>query len=362
MKRIRGEMDAPRHARPAYRRIQVAAVAISFLAAVSIGITWLIRNGGSPTTEVKYTEAGEGVASQTVSPEKFATAWSLVDTASLIQPSLVVSQREYTPSELASFRNDLGAKLDFYSSYWYPAVAAGASDAEMTQVQAKLTEGLSQQAAAIGRSPDELKKAIQASLAVAGNEKLLPCYAELATMQGKEVWLISLSGPEDYLLFPDPKMPPAMHLASRGGQVSLKISESLLRELAGLLAPNYDVPSNITACEEKGTKVSEGGTLQQEVTNAVPPSSEAAGGSAEETVPLEQRHDFQAFLRQIAVQGNNFDAISALKKLNYQQLLLLLQGNWSALASEGVDLTDFLIPPKRLWAVDCSSGEVIWGQ
>jgi hypothetical protein len=354
--RVRGEMASPSPSKPAYRGVRVAAVAISFLAAVTIGLTWAMWDGGTPTTQIETTQPGEEITFDTLGPESSDT-YNLVAAASLTQPSLVVSDKEYDPGKLATFRGDLGTRLDFYSSYWYPATAGGAGAEGLARIQEQLTEDLANQAEAAGRNPDELEKAIATALAQAGDETFLPCYAELARVGGQETWLISLSGPEDYLLFPDPQLPQAMHLASRGGEVSLRISESLLQELAGVLAPYHTGLSYRWAAEENAAVRDQ--TLGQETTNATP-SPEVADRSAEEALTPQQKREFQAFLRQIASQGNNLDLVSALEGLNYEQLFLLVQGDWRALAADGVDLTDFIVPPKRLWAIDCASGAVIW--
>jgi hypothetical protein len=192
----------------------------------------------------------------------------------------------------------------------------------------------------------------------AGDEPVLPCYAERARLDGKDAWLISASGPEDYLLFPDQQRPPAMILASLGGEESLKLSESALKELASILAPSG----------KENTPLVPAGTLQREDTAQDETTAEetaGATGNAEEKTwtgegQEQVQEDFQAFLRRLAAQGTSLDTLSALQELNYEQVLQMLQGDWGSLARGGVNLSDFLTPPQRLWAVDCATGEIIW--
>jgi hypothetical protein len=39
---------------------------------------------------------------------------------------------------------------------------------------------------------------------------------------------------------------------------------------------------------------------------------------------------------------------------------MIIQGSWNTLGGGSLDLGDFLVPPKRLWAVDTLTGEVLY--
>jgi hypothetical protein len=211
----------------------------------------------------------------------------------------------------------------------------------------------------VGQNPQELQRAVATVMEQTSDEPLLPCYAERAKMEGKDAWLISASGPEDYLLFSDQQRPPAMILASLGGEESLKVSESALKELASILAPsgNKNVPLVPAATFQKQEDAALDGTAADEPagdTGAVEEETQTGEGTAQ------VQEDFQSFLRRLAAQGTSLDTISALQELDYEQVLQLLQGDWGSLAAGGVNLSDFITPPQRLWAVDCASGEIIW--
>jgi hypothetical protein len=361
--RVRREMIAPAAPKPMYGRVRVVATALSLLVAATVGVTWVVLGGGGTPTTVEVSQSEEGTSNgMTVLPSGNDLVTSTVGTiktpaSDVTQPSLVISGKDYTPTELANFRNDLGTRLDFYSSYWYPASTSGAGSASLGEVQKQLTDDLAQQASATGKNPDEVKGAVKTALAQAGNATLLPCYAEQARVGGKDAWLVSLSGPEDYLLFPNPQIPSAMNIASRGGAVSLNISESLLRQLAAMLTP-YS-PSSASAISKEQTARSQQNSGPEPSTTSELPVTTPGNDTLVETTP-EQRQAFQSFLRDLAAQGTSYDLIQALQGLNYQQLLMLVQGNWSALAADGIDLTDFLIPPQRLWAIDTATNTVIW--
>lgn len=363
MNRLRREMAAPAAPRPVSHRGQVAAAALSALVLVTVaGVSLAVWNAGKPAPVAEETAGGEesetaaqkaggqqeteGSAGETAGPGSTA--------AVLARPSLVTSGNDYTTSDLEGFRNDLGTRLDFYSTYWY-ANSGGVSQPDAVErLQASLTEDLAEQAAAEGHDPAELERAVTAVMEQMGDEPVLPCYAERARVEGKDAWLISVSGPEDYLLFPDPKQPPAMILASLGGIEGLKVSESLLREMAARLAPYSN--GNAPLMPAGATKGKDGGSAVEE-----PPATETAldvTSREGDTAVVEE--DFQSFLRRLAAQGTSLGLISALKGLNYEQVTMLLQGNWAALAADGVNLSDFLTPPQLLWAVDCASGEVLW--
>jgi hypothetical protein len=152
-----------------------------------------------------------------------------------------------------------------------------------------------------------------------------------------------------------------MILASLGGEESLKVSESALKELATILAPSG----------KKNSPLMPAGTFQQDEDGSAAQDGTPAGEPADDTGTVEEEplttdepaqveEDFQSFLRRLAAQGTSLDTISSLQELNYEQVLQLLQGDWGALAEDGVNLSDFLTPPQRLWAVDCASGEIIW--
>jgi hypothetical protein len=362
MNRLRREMAAPVAPRLASRRGQLAAAALSALVLATVaGVSLAVWSGGGPAPVMEeVTAEGEGVAeagkeigqpSEDLAMESMGTGLAA---ATLARPALVTSGNEYTAADLEDFRNDLGTRLDFYSTYWYPASSGASKPATLKNMQADLTDDLAKQAAAAGQDPGELELAVTAVMEQAGDEPVLPCYAERAKVEGKDAWLISVSGPEDYLLFPDRKQPPAMVLASLGGEESLKVSESVLRELAAWLAPSSSrnvplVPASTLQSQEAETG---SGAPTDGATSTPEGAADAEQGQVQE--------DFQSFLRQLAAQGTSLDVISALEGLDYEQVLMLMQGNWSSLAAGGVNLSDFLTPPQRLWAVDCASGEVLW--
>jgi len=329
------------------------------------GLGIAIWNGGGPTpiTEETAVEAARSGETRGELGQESSTSGTNAGTgllaAAVARPDVVVSQNEYDATDLEEFRNDLGTRLDFYSTYWYPSSGGTTRPAALEKLRTELTSDLTEQAAAAGLNPEELQRAVTAVMEQADDESILPCYAERAKIEGKDAWLISASGPEDYLLFPDQQRPPAMILASLGGEESLKVSESALKELASILAPSG----------RKNAPLVPAGTLQEEGDADVndKAADEPAGGAegeGEETQTWEgtaqEKEDFQSFLRRLAAQGTSLDTISALQELNYEQVLQLLQGDWSALAAGGADLSDFLTPPQRLWAVDCASGEIIW--
>ncbi|MEW6555694.1 MAG: zf-HC2 domain-containing protein [Actinomycetota bacterium] len=361
---LRREMAVPSAPRPLARRTQLAAAALSVLVLITVtgvGLAVWSSGGPAPVAEEPVAETARSGEAQEESWDTTmpgASAGTGLMAAAVARPDVVVSQNEYDAGDLEDFRNDLGTRLDFYSTYWYPSSGGTASEAALEDLQAELTGDLTEQAAAAGQDPRELERAVAAVMEQASDEPILPCYAERAKIAGKDAWLISVSGPEDYLLFPDPQKPPAMILASLGGEESLKLSESALKELASILAPSG----------KKNAPLVPAGTFQQEEeaqdeTAAEEPASDT-GKVTEETQTGEGQsqleEDFQSFLRRLAAQGTSLDTLSALQDLNYEQVLQLLQGDWGSLASGGVNLSDFLTPPQRLWAVDCASGEIIW--
>jgi hypothetical protein len=363
MNLLRHEMAAPAPAKTGPRRIQVAAAALSMLVVATVaGITLAVWGGGGTTVVVEERGAegesvalseGDNMGSETLT----AGVWSntaIATAASVAHPDVVVSSQEYDAADLEDYRNDLGTRLDFYSAYWYPASRSDVEPSSIVELQQDLTGDLAAQAAAAGQNPAELEQAVAAAMEQTDSTPVLPCYAERAKVDGKDAWLISVSGPEDYLLFPNQQRPPAMILASLGGEESLNISESLLRELASVLADQYgtDMPlfpagvvKNQSNLDLSASTEDASPSMPEETTGAATPGEEA---------------EFQAFLRELAAQGTSLDLVSALEGLNYEQLLMLLHGDYTALAADGVNLSDFLTPPKRLYAVDCASGDILW--
>ncbi|MGQ9756962.1 MAG: anti-sigma factor family protein [Actinomycetota bacterium] len=356
--RLQEEMSAPRPHRSAWPAPRWAAVAVSVLLVAGVAVAWTLLEGRkamTPVVETTPLEAGSGEVWSEAGYE--AQALSLQDIYPgsaeelVVHPSLILSGREYAISDLGRYGEDIGLRMAFYSAYWYP-IGGDMRSPYLPRLREQLVGDLTRQAARAGLDPAELSRSLEVALSEAGGN-LLPCRAELARVQGREVWLISLSGPEDYLLFPDPQVPPALHLAARGGQESLKLSQSLLQELASYLLPqgrrvSAREPGMEGAAQEAGAS-GETGTGDQRT--AETPAAQPGITSDEE---------FQVFLREMAAQGNPAEAVAALQALNYEQLLLLLQGDWSALASRGVDLSDFLLPPRRLAAVERNTTQVIW--
>jgi hypothetical protein len=361
MNRVRREMNVVPAPKPGFKRIQVAAAAISILVVATVAsVAVAVWSGGGTTQEAEIAGTDGGAPGTPVDTQEetalrdLSVPGGFAAATAAIKPSLAVSEEEYDPAELEGFRNDLGTRLDFYSAYWYPASGSTIGQDTISQLQDALTEELAAQAGAAGKNGDELRLAVASTLEQAGDEPVIPCYAEYVKVGGRDAWLISLSGPEDYLLFPDAKRPPAMMLASLGGEESLKINESLLRELAALLGPDHR--TTFSSTYPVVTNGAGPGEVGGEDAGAVP--GELPGDSWEDGGATES--DFQSFLRDLAARGTSLDVISALKGLNYEQILMLLHGDWASLAADGVNLSDFLTPPKRLWAVDCESKEVVW--
>jgi len=361
LNRLRQETASP----PTTSRVHVSSrlvpaglAAVGILVVLAMGITWPLLRQREPAVTVQEAPRGEetttgdrsrdtGAGEDTAVMENIPMAAGAVT----VRPSLSVSGREYTAAELAAYREDLGSRLAFYSAYWYP-LAAGAQETSLSGLQERLVNDLAAQASAAGQDAEELKRCVSAAM---GREEtpLLPCHAELARVNGRECWLISLSGPEDYLLFPDPEVPPSMHMAAAGGEESLKISEALIQDLADRLLPGVNLGPTYDVGTEVG--VTGGGTAEGEagaVGEKVSKESEAGPGKAEAV--------FQAFLEELAAGGTSLDVVASLQGLNYEQLMLLVHGDWASLAREGVNLSDFLVPPKRLWAVERTGGGIVW--
>lgn len=365
--RLRSETTSPAppfripHIPAFYRRLVPAGIAAAtILALLAMGITWPLLRQREPAVTVqeapqaeeklpgdRLSEAETG-AKETADLEVIPTAESALP----VRPSLAVSQKEYTGAELADFRNDLGSRLSFYSAYWYP-LGGDVAAASLVDLQKAVVKDLAGQASAAGQDAGELKRCIASAL---DREKapLLPCYAELAKVNGTECWLISLSGPEDYLLFPDPQVPPSLHLAAVGGEESLKISEVLIQDLADRLLPGLNLGSAyyITG----GEKAAESGLAESGASAGQGPVTPERKAGQE----ADARAKFQAFLEELVAEGTSLDVVASLQRLNYEQLMLLLHGDWASLAREGVNLSDFLVPPKRLWAVERAGGGIVW--
>ncbi|MDD5667599.1 MAG: hypothetical protein PHS26_09880, partial [Actinomycetota bacterium] len=363
---LRRKMAQPLAPSRVYSRGQLAAAAFSALVLATVtGVSLAVWSGGSPVTVTEETSSDEVAVGELTEPGSEpgteSAAGETVETggalAALARPSLVASGAEYASADLDDFRNDLGTRLDFYSTYWYSDPTTVSQPATLKRLQADLTADLAAQAAAGGHDPAELERAVTTVMEQAGSTPVLPCYVERAKVEGKEVWLISASSPEDYLLFPDPQQPPAMVLASLGGIEGLKVSESLLREMAARLAPykNGGAALQPDNTKDRDEAYESGGTAEE-----VPVAENEAEGTAGDADATAVEEDFQSFLRRLAAQGTSLELISALRGLNYEQIVMLLQGNWSALAADGVNLSDFLTPPQRLWAVECASGAVVW--
>ncbi|MDI6830470.1 MAG: zf-HC2 domain-containing protein [Actinomycetota bacterium] len=364
--RLRRELAEPAPAPFFHRRAQLAAAAVSMLAiAVITGVAVTVWRGEqAPTVVEREAAPSERGGSETDHADKYSTvenwrpdaATPGAMAASLKpSPSLVLSGREYGPGDLEAYRDDLGARMDFYSAYWYPASTGALDEAELRGTQQELVEEMAARAASLGGDPEGLKRAVESALAGSDGEILLPCHAELAKVNGRECWLVSLSGPEDYLLFPDPQRPPAMVLASLGGEESLAVSESLLRELAAVLAP-CDGAGPLTVTSQWNGAAGSGA---EEGRASIPPDDRASGKQGEEAGESLSGVDFRSFLRDLAARYNSLDMLGRLESLNYQKVIMILHGDWAGLAAEGVNLGDFLRPPRRLWAVDRESGAVL---
>lgn len=358
--RLRKEMEALRRPTPAPRRLQWAVTAsLVLVAAAAIGTAWVLWTGGGPDNEgeVSVTEErpvstepagipGEGQAEE----ELYAGA---VVPAASVSPVLDLSEMDYTPDDLDSYSNDLGTRIDFYSAYWQPSLARGTKPVAPEELQRELLADLSSQAEVAGEDPAALEAAIDSAMRQAGEDTCLPCHVELARLDGAEVWLVSLSSPEDNLLLKDPDLAPAINLASLGGETGMRVSEAALKELARQLAPYYGGFQAAAASGGEGAETANG-QLGEDTTLVAP------DGGAGEAMQPEGPSDFKSLLKVIAAQMNSTEMFSLLEGLNYDQLLLLLQGNWSTLAEENIFISDLLTLPDGLYAVDTASGEVLW--
>jgi hypothetical protein len=369
-RRIREEMADHRVPKPFFRRVQVAAAASILLIATGVGVTWAVLNSRTtqPGGEVAISERGQPAGEEIAeAPEGDATGAEELFAATT--PTMVASAvprintagQQYSAADLSNYDNDLDARLDFYSAYWHPMNTSGVQAASMKPLQESLTKDMAQKAQKAGQDPETLKGAVDSALTQSGRENLLPCYAELARLNGNQVWLICLSGPEDYLLFNNPEMVPAMSIASVFGQEGVNNRKALIAELAQQLFPYYiGSPSTVAypAQTDAGSWESEPPLEDGEEPPAAILEGEEAAVPEEEVSQEEQ--DFQDFLRRIVTRGNVMDLLSVLEGLNYEQLLMIIQGSWNTLGGGSLDLGDFLVPPKRLWAVDTLTGEVLY--
>jgi hypothetical protein len=368
-KRVREEMANHRAPKPFYRRVQVAAAASLLLIATGVGVTWAVLSSGTtqPGGEVTVSQPEQPSDEEIVggaemfAEEAPATTAAPTMVASAV-PQVSTTGQQYSAAELSDYDNDLDARLDFYSAYWHPISAAEAQDASMEPLQDSLKEDMARKAAAAGQDPEALEGAVDSALSQSGRENLLPCYAELARLNGNRVWLICLSGPEDYLLFNNPEMVPAMSIASIFGQEGMNNRKVLIDELARQLFPYYTgSPSTvaITTSTNAGALEAQQAPLEdgEEPPAAVMDEREAA--ASEDEVSQEEQ-EFQDFLRRIVTRGNVMDLLSVLEGLDYEQLLMIIQGSWKSLGGGRLDLGEFLVPPKRIWAVDVPTGEVLY--
>ena len=346
-------------------RARIAAVAIAAVTALGIGVTWVLVGSRPPLSPQGDTAPGEVIQNLEGEEDRLAldyrkgaeiTGSGAAEAPMLAYPTVVASGKEYSGLDLRGFNQDVAPRLSFYSAYWLPQ-AEGSQAARMDSLREALLEELASRAERAGLDPESLRRAVAAVMERVGEEDLLPCYAEMARVEGRDAWLISLSGPEDYLLFSDPSLPATMHLVVRGGEETLRLNEALLRELAGRLAPHISISAPAAGGAEPAPTAGEGSpeTVPGDVT--APSERQTA---AEETSEEAMMADFQAFLEELAARGTNLHLLSVLQDLNYDQLILLLQGDWAALAREGVDLTELITPPSRLWAVEAATGEIIW--
>lgn len=364
LNRIRQEMSSPPvpfRTPISSRLVHAGIAAVAILVALAMGITWPLMRSREPAVtvqeapQVEETLPGEGMISGTEAGGEETAALEVIpatESAIPVRPSLYVSQKEYTVDELADFRNDLGARLAFYSAYWYP-LAEDAGAASLAALQEELVDDLARQASDAGQDPEEIKRSVASALDREG-APLLPCYAEMARVNGTDCWLISLSGPEDYLLFSNPQVPSAMHLVTMGGEESLKMNEALVQDLADRLLPGVNLVS---------VYYSTGGGRAAENVPAEAGESTGEGPATPESKAEQEalaRARFQAFLEELAARGTSLDLVASLQRLNYEQLMLLVHDDWASLASEGVNLSDFLVPPKRLWAVERATGGIVW--
>ncbi len=205
--RLRHELAEPAPSPVFHRRAQLAAAAASLLAiAVITGVAVTVWRGEqAPLVVEKEAAPTEQGGTETHYADEYPTgeAWrtdastpGAMTASPKPSPSLVLSGREYGPGDLEAYRDDLGARMDFYSAYWYPASTGALGEAELRDTQHDLMEEMAARTASLGGDPEGLKKAVESALARADGEILLPCHAELAKVNGRECWLVSLSGPE----------------------------------------------------------------------------------------------------------------------------------------------------------------------
>ena len=129
--------------------------------------------------------------------------------------------------------------------------------------------------------------------------------------------------------------------ASLGGIEGLKVSESLLRRWppGSHLTKTAARPLQPDNTKDRDEAYESGGTAEE-----VPSGGSEAEGTARDAARPQARRRLPVnFLRRLAAQGTAWNS-SALRGLNYEQIVMLLQENWSALAADGVNLSDFLTP------------------
>jgi hypothetical protein len=346
-------------------KLQVAAAAsLILLAVAAVGLAVSLLPGGTVIPEettgpekeaggTLYLEGTEATAAETTDEEEAPERTTGGETAFLSSPSLALTDREYSREELRTYQEDLAARMEFYNAFWKPYLEGDPETPDPGEVQETLLAGLQEEAVRAGMDPSPIMEAVNAALADSTRKDLLPCYVEVARLEGRDVCLVSLSGPGDGALFPQPGSL-LYTLASReDGEAAIAHTESLLKELAREMCPSCGgaIPA---------PQASAAGEASMEEDGIVPAEGAAPAPGAGAGAAAPNRVDLKSLAREL-VAGNNAPALAEfLREGGYEALLLLLQGKWKALGEGDPSLSDLLNIPKNLLAVDLHTGEIIW--
>ena len=249
--------------------------------------------------------------------------------AAIPLPQLEYACREYTADQVGEYSADLGARLDFYSRVWHPAPPGGEL---IAAARRRCRDSLEEQARRIGRDAAGLIRALDAAEASmsARAAEALPCFVEEAAYEGREVYIISYSRPDDSMLFTDRDLVLLVNLIRQSSPEELMRGTEAQRELAASLTPppRFEVALPPREGEQHGTELGD-----------------------------YSLGDFQAVLRMLASENNLVSYLRELSRLDSGHVLSVVFQELGSPLQIGNRLLELLT--MRVWVVDAGSGEVL---
>lgn len=279
-----------------------------------------------------------------------------------VEPALDLSRRQLHRTDIPAFAQDVPARLQFYSAYWYPLASWERGSEAFNALRDMVLSSLMERTAGMEDSKG-LRTLLDGLIARLEGLRALPCYVAYVLWEGKRpAWLVSLSTSSDALLLDDALLgldAATMSLGTVTGKTLANVAdqEYVVFFLYHLFSPDQegaalrlrrgrDTASTPAAGEDEGSMVS------ASEPGGIPPVGPDANKEMIEF--LEKR------IRDISTTWGGEVLLNAWQNGDYGAVLRMISSDWRGFWEVALKDRRICLVPRWIWVADASTGEVLY--